>query len=251
MEFFDEFNWAVPTVFSDAIAKCKFEEGDVLYNSQKAYLDWGRARSEFLFSINVKYPRRTLRVTKGDTASVASSNWNSEVRIELRNFSDDKSAQIIETTQGALFSVLWKGGVSWLFGPQPLLPIFLKDLTDKKQARLYEAERRCKEEAKGAPYFIMACDPTKDISQKKHRDVLSILSEKFDCEFFQFSPKESGLNDWEKVFPVIKIHLYVIHEARYDELLGTLKDVLYKQLPNSTNDNFKIHRHGILVADTL
>ncbi len=37
MEFIQVFNWAVPTGFNDAIAQCRFDLGDSLYDTKKAY----------------------------------------------------------------------------------------------------------------------------------------------------------------------------------------------------------------------
>lgn len=44
MEFFSGFKWAVPGAFSDAVALCRFEEGDTLYDTKNAYNDdWEKA----------------------------------------------------------------------------------------------------------------------------------------------------------------------------------------------------------------
>ena len=42
--FLDGFLWAVPTAFSDPLAACRFEQGDILYDTKKAYEGtWGRS----------------------------------------------------------------------------------------------------------------------------------------------------------------------------------------------------------------
>ena len=37
MKYLEQFTWPVPKGFSDAVATCKFEQGDLLYNTCRAY----------------------------------------------------------------------------------------------------------------------------------------------------------------------------------------------------------------------
>jgi hypothetical protein len=37
MDFFPKFKWAVPHAFGDALAACRFEQGDILYDTLMAY----------------------------------------------------------------------------------------------------------------------------------------------------------------------------------------------------------------------
>jgi len=240
MEFFTRFSWAVPMVFSDAIADCKFEEGDIIYDSQSAYKEWGRVSESVRYCIQVKFPRRTLRVTKGKSETVALANWNSEVKIELKKFFDESSVQLIKTTQGRLFSLLWKGSLEILNEdqPNPSAPLFLKNVKEKLKETVSECEKR----ADNKPYFIMAYDPTNDTSLRHHLGVFSALKNDFGCELFQLSPKDSGFKDWEKISPVICTNLYVIDKGGYDDIFKTLKEALYE----GKKDRFRLKTHGIL-----
>jgi len=244
MEFFNGFSWAVPKVFSDAIANCKFEEGDILYNSQSAYKEWEKALESIRYCIKVKFPRRTLRVTKGKSETVPLANWNSEVKIELKKFFDESPIQLIKTTQGRLFSVLWKGDLEILNEdkPDPSPPLFLKNI--KKQ--LKETVSECEKIANKRPYFIMAHDPTNEVSLQKHLRIFPALSNNFGCELFQLTPEDSGFKSWEKIFPVICINLYIIDKGGYNDILKTLKKVLYNPSKGTTKDSFRLSTHGIL-----
>jgi len=244
MEFFSEFSWAVPTIFSDAIADCKFEEGDIIYDSQYAYQKWQRAIKSLKYSIKVKFPRRSLRVTKGKSETVALANWKSEVKIELNQFTNNEPIKRIETTQGRLFTLLWKGYLEILNDgePEPPPPLFLKDVKKK----LIETVEKCEQIADGKPYFIMAHDPTNKVSLQKHIDILSILKTYFGCDLIQLPPKKVGFNNWEKISPVICINLYVIGKNEPNNIFSSLKKVLYKPLESKKKDSFSIAAHGIL-----
>lgn len=244
MEFFSEFAWAVPTIFSDAIADCKFEEGDMIYDSQSAYQEWQRAIKSLKYSIKVKFPRRSLRVTKGKSETVALANWKSEVKIELKQFVNDEPIERIETTQGRLFSLLWKGDLEILNDgtPDPPPPLFLKDVKKK----LIEIVEKCEQIADGKPYFIMAHDPTNKVSLQKHISILSVLKINFGCDLVQLPPKKAGFINWEKISPVICINLYVIGKDEHNNILASLKKVLYKPSKSKKKDSFRIAAHGIL-----
>ena len=247
MEFFSEFSWAVPTVFSDAIADCKFEEGDILYDSQSAYQKWQTAIKSLKYCIKVKLPRRSLKITKGKSETVALANWKSEVRIELKHFVNNEPIKLIKTTQGKLFSLLWKGNLEILNDstPDPPPPFFLKDVKKK----LKETVQMCEQIADGKSYFIMAHDPTNKVSLQKHFDILSVLKINFGCELFQLYPKKAGFISWEKISPVICINLYVIGKGEYNNILASLKKVLYKPLKSAKKDSFRLLTHGILGPD--
>ena len=242
MEFFTRFSWAVPMVFSDAIANCKFEEGDIIYDSQPAYKEWRIASKSIRYGVQVKFPRRTLRVTKGKSDTVALANWNSEVKIELKKFFDEPSVQPINTTQGRLFSLLWKGSLEILNEdqPDPSPPLLLKDV--KKV--LEETVRECEKIVDNRPYFIMAHDPTNDVSFKHHLNIFSGLKKDFGCKLFQLAPENSGFKAWEKISPVICTNLYVIDKGGYDDISKTLKKELYKG--KGEKDGFRLRTHGIL-----
>ena len=52
MEFIEQFAWALPKAFRDAVATCSFQEGDMLYSSRRAYDDgvnWGMSQNMLIF----------------------------------------------------------------------------------------------------------------------------------------------------------------------------------------------------------
>ncbi len=63
MNFFSNFTWAVPKAFSDAVASCRFEEGDMLYDTPKAYeVDWEDAIKCTTHFLQVKFTAHAVPV---------------------------------------------------------------------------------------------------------------------------------------------------------------------------------------------
>lgn len=257
MDFFPGFKWAIPKAFSDAISNCRFEEGDIIYDSEFAYNEWKDSLLKTNYYVKIKYPKRTTRSLIPENSSVQKANWNSTIRFELMNF-HEKKKKIIETTQGALFSVLWKGDFSYLdfdnSNIKPaLLPFFLKNLIvkgEKGKSMLEEAIPKCRELASGKTFFIIPYDPTNDVSLKKHQDLREALSKGPNFKIIHLPPKESGLKSWEQVFPVITINLFIFEKSTYEEIEHVIKDTFYKPTANSRKQAFNLDRHGILQKGT-
>jgi hypothetical protein len=194
-----------------------------------------------------------LKVTKGKNKTVALANWDSEVKIELKSFFNNSSVKLIKTTQGKLFTLLWKGNLDILNGdmPNPSPPLFLKDVKEqiKGKAAKNLFEKKVIEYfriAKNKNYFISICDPTNKNSLEHHLNVFSALKEEYACQLFKLTPKESGFKNWENISPVISTHIYVIEKGEYSDIFETLKHVLYKPSSNSVKNNFSLSTHGIL-----
>lgn len=78
MEFFSNFTWAVPHAFSDAVGLCRFEEGDMLYDTAKAYEgEWGDAVKYINHSLQVRYPARATSGEKEKSGGIFEKNWSS------------------------------------------------------------------------------------------------------------------------------------------------------------------------------
>ena len=66
-DYFTCFDWAVPKAFKEPLASCRFEQGDILYDTPKAYEGtWADALQHLRFSIQIKSPARgtTSRLEK-------------------------------------------------------------------------------------------------------------------------------------------------------------------------------------------
>jgi hypothetical protein len=111
MEFFPGFRWAVPTAFAEAeaVSLCRFEDGDVIYDTRAAYDDeWGTASQQIEYSIQVLYPPRETGGREVDKKGVFKNSWRSEVKLTLRTHSEGTtglSASVPEPGALALLGV--------------------------------------------------------------------------------------------------------------------------------------------------
>ncbi|WP_152555566.1 hypothetical protein [Methylomarinum vadi] len=190
MDFFNGFSWAMPKAFADALAACQFEEGDTLYDTQKAYGgDWGDAKKHIHYHIQVREPARGSTGSREISGSVFNKNWDSEVFFELVNHKERVIPQFIRTTQGRLYSALWHGDLSLLDDklPNPKKPIQLRDVNKNLKDTIPFA----KELAGSNPVFVMARDFSNTISTTKHLNVKSTLHYNFGAANHSFNVGET------------------------------------------------------------
>lgn len=249
MEFFNGFTWAIPKAFSDAIAACKFEEGDILYDSPKAYeANWGEAVKHINHHIQVREPARGTSVS-GETQErlVFNKNWNSEVYFQLVSHKAKKEPQFIRTTQGKLYSALWHSDLSVFDDDQttPDLPLQLKDVSKK----LTDTKSCAKKLAGSKPVFVMARDLSNPISRNKHSTVKSTLHLKYGAVNHSVKVADSGIKDSDSILPTIDIVFFVMERGEYQEIHDALKAKLYTPGKDTTKDMFRLNAHGLLIAD--
>ena len=247
-EFFDGFAWGIPKAFSDAVAACWFEEGDMLYDTQKAYNgDWGTAVKQIHHIIQIREPARGLSTIPKESGSVFKKNWASEVYFELQSLHDNSIPKYIRTTQGRLYSALWHGDLSIVDkdAPEPKLPLQLREVTKKLEQTVSFA----KELAGANPVFVMARDLSNNISRIKHRKVKSALHSHYGASNHAFVPKKAGVKNWERVAPTIDVVFYIMKPAEHDDIHERLKSQLYVSAKEAKKDRFRLSTHGMLLAD--
>ena len=137
MDVFTGFAWALPKAFDDPLEKCRFERGDVLYDNPAAYEgDWTAARKTATRVLQVRLPQQgdTAKQDK-DATSVFADNWRRSAHVELFG-TGDLDGREIRTTQGRLYSFLWKDdeAVLDLDTPEPPLPLMAGDLRGHLEA---------------------------------------------------------------------------------------------------------------------
>ena len=130
MEYIDVFSWAVSEAFCEPLNKCRFELGDTLYDSRLAYEGaWEDALPHLTYGVQVLNPPRgpATKATQGEE-SVFESNWFQPVELALKRFRE-KTSESIKSTQGALYSLLWKGQLDILSAQEVNLPCFHETAT--------------------------------------------------------------------------------------------------------------------------
>ena len=245
MEFFSGFKWAVPVAFSDAVALCRFEEGDILYDTQKAYdEEWGNAGKHIEYSMQVRYP---VRVTSGASANeggVFSSNWKSEARVELYRHLEQVGVGQIETTQGRLYTALWKGDITVLKRDteEPQIPFTVQQVT----RNLTEASDTAGKLSSKYPVLVMARDLSNPISREKYSKFLWKLKKHLASEPQLLRPKSAGLNNWANVAPTIEIAFFITNGVSAEQLHNLVKEAVYVPAKDAARDMFRISAHGVI-----
>ena len=246
-EFFDGFTWAVPKAFSDAVTACRFEEGDILYDSQKAYTgEWGGSVEHINYSLQVYSPPRGSTAAVNVSGSVFGENWETEVTFELQNISGDESARFIQTTQGKLFTALWHGDLS-VFDDDlnAELPIRLKAVSKMLDLAIPAADSL----SKGKPTFIMARDLANSISKLKHMKISATLHSRFNAKLNAITPRKAGLNGRDRIAPTIDVVIFVMESGSLGEIYNAIKEQLYVPAENAKKDMFRLGAHGLLLLD--
>jgi hypothetical protein len=246
-DFFEGFTWAVPKAFSEAVKACRFEQGDILYDSQKAYAgEWDEAVKHINYSLQVRSPVRGTTASPSASGSVFGKNWDTEVTFELEDASGDEPKRFVETTQGRLFTALWHGDLS-IFGEDgnPKPPLQLKAVSKNLEQAIPVSESFTGEN----PVFIMARDAANTPSILKHRKVSAILRSRFKVEINAMSPRMAGLVKWDKVAPTIEIVFFVMDTGSPVEIHDALKALLYAPAKDAKKDMFRLRAHGLLIPN--
>jgi len=245
MEFFSNFNWAVPQAFSDAVALCRFEEGDVLYDTSKAYdSSWKEAIKHITHSLQVRYPARATSSEKEKVGGVFEKNWNSEVRIELYKKQEKVGVGQIKTTQGRLYTVLWKGDLAVLETDteEPPLPIKAKNVTKQ----LKGVKENALELSVGFPVFVMVRDRSNQVSREKYLKIYAKLKKHIFGNPEMLTPEKAGLKSWDTIAPTIEIAFFPVNGINREELELLIKEAVYVPSKNARKDMFRIGAHGMV-----
>lgn len=243
MEFFSGFSWAVPTAFGDAVALCRFEQGDTLYDTRKAYEEnWSEASKHIHQWLQVRYPAHAKTVAGESAGGIFEKNWNSEVRVDLYRNSKILSEGQIQTTQGRLYTALWTGNVDvlQLESEEPKVPLNVQDVNRK----LKDTRIKASELSKGFPVFVMA----RDLSNKNSKAKYSKISFKLKSHILSnpeiLNPKLAGIRDWNTVSPTVEIAFFPLINVNQEEVEVLIKDAVYVPSKDAKKEMFKIAAHG-------
>jgi hypothetical protein len=245
MDFLPGFKWAVPVAFSDAVAQCRFEEGDMLYDTHKAYDgEWGDASKHIEYSIQVRYPARASGGAGTSERDVFSKNWGSEIRVDLYRNLQKISAGQIETTQGRFYTAIWKGDMTILNldTDEPRKPVSVQQVTPK----LPEASDKAKKLSEKFPIFAMARDLSNPISREKYSKVFSKLKTHIIGDPRLLRPRDAGLSDWAIIAPTIEIAFFLSNGISAEKLHELVKEAVYSPAKGAAQDAFRISAHGVI-----
>lgn len=249
MNFFPQFKWAVPVAFSDAISACRFERGDIFYDNIKGYERWDEALKFLKYSIQVHYPERQGGISQQVSASIFKNNWSSEARLELTDYENNRAKKYVYTTQGRLFTLLWRGDLDVLDmnAQEPSCPLLLSDAKNRLKDTFCKFQKKALEKMSDPVLFAMPYDSVNAALEEKYLKISNKLKNTFDFICIELTPEEAGVCDWQDLSPTISFKCFSINTTDLQKVCDILKDVLYKSLNDSSKNRFDINRHGLLI----
>ena len=250
MELIEGFEWAVPRAFAGAVSACRFEQGDVLYSDGAAYGDGTGPGSRF--ALQVLDPPKTARALSAEAeGNRFEANWSSPVELDLIDCQNGETRRCT-TTQGRLFSCLWRGDRDQLDarGAEPEPPLSQRDL----HRRLAEAQPGVEAAFRASPggglkgafsLYLAALDESSEASRAKARAVEAVLRSDFDALALLLAPSESGLSGADRLHPALRVQGLAMVGAEPGAVEERLRDLLYGGAGGA--GRFSLARHGLLV----
>lgn len=193
----------------------------------------------------MKHPARVSGGATEKGAGVFGSNWGSEVRIDLYKNLEKIGVGQIHTTQGRLYTALWKGDITVLEkeSEEPVVPLSAQDLTKT----LDQATEKAKELSVGYPVFVMARDLSNPVSREKFLKILTALKKHLHNQPSILVPKKTGLIKFENIAPTVDIAFFPMNGTSAEELHELVKKAVYVPAKNAKKEKFRISTHGIIV----
>ena len=247
--FFQDFAWAVPLAFADPISDCHFELGDTLYENAAAYTEpWSKNRKTFGQAIQVLAPARGVAgkaLSQDDSA--LNDSWHQEVKLDLHDLKKQTSKTII-TTQGRLYTLLWKGDqkVLDITTKSPKIPSPASGL----KKHFSDAASFFQKELLPDPATVYFCTLT-DAAAGTYREKYFKMKIKLEQEFSTTSQlkqaNELGLG--VEFFPTVQVAYFEMKNTSKEAVEIALQDVLYKPSAQrkTTGTRFRLQAHGLLI----
>jgi len=255
--FFEGFCWAVPVAFVDAVAVCHFGQGDVLYDTELAYVGpWSEARNHIRYSVQVKYPSRGRSESIAVSEAAFKTNWHSPIEFEITDYALG-STTTVRTTQGRLYSLLRTGEIAILNeqipNPMPTLhaELFRAMKREGEPARIAGALRSLVARPLGGCVFAMPYDPCYALLREKHLVVKYALEAEAPTSVHVVSPEQLGVSLDNYCAPTLRVAAFLVSCNDPLRINAVLKEGLYKPesaLP-AEKQRFDVTRHGILYPD--
>ncbi len=253
--FFPCFAWAVPMAFAEPINGCHFELGDTLYENEAAYTEaWSKDRPTLGRAIQVLVPARGVagkasvqkdKTSVADDSSLADS-WFQEVEFDLHDLATQKSEKIT-TTQGRLYTLLWKGDFK-ILDPKindPVMPASASKLK-KQLPQAADLIQKGHLSSPGSVKFFVPTDSAAGLYREKYLKIKNKLESEFETKSEVFSANKLGLTD--EFFPTVEIAFFEMVNTTAEIVEQELQTVLYKPsgLRKTTESRFRLHAHGLL-----
>ncbi len=246
--FFPNFTWAISRAFADPLSTCRFEQGDTLYEDEAAYQQsWSETIKTAGRAIQVLSPSRGVSSkSPGQDDSAFAENWQQEVVFDLHQLNIGHS-ETITTTQGRLYTLLWRGEPKILDKAVDAPPVPQQVSALKKL--LPDAVKFFQTELMPDPNlirFLLPCDLAAGLYHDKYLNVKKKLESEFSTTV-QLEPAGS-LGGQQDFLPTVHVAAFTMRETTAEQVERALQDVLYK--PSATRKGvarFRLKTHGLLL----
>ena len=253
-EFFDGFAWAIPSAFADSLGTCRFEQGDILYDTKKAYQGtWGESLPHISYSIQIKSPPRgSATKSQKKEKSVFTDYWNQRVIFDLTDHKRRKTQQVT-TTQGRLYTLLWTNDVRTLDEEtdDPLIPTLATDIVRDLSKTADYFKRTVAQTMDNGTIFLMPYDRSRRLLRVKFSKVTKEFSKRFLNRIVHLvTPEEAGLRSQNGFAPTIRIACFCVANESTSAVKEAVKEALYTPAKEkkTTKKQFRISAHGHLEA---
>lgn len=267
-EWFEAFAWPVPRAFAAALAAPRFEQGDVLFRDRLGYGPLTDPIPVGLEAIQVLSPARSATRSDPEASGRADRRraaWNAEVVIE-RVAVDEGRARVQVSTQGRLFTALWRGDADWLAPDHepPPLPRLARELHGVLEtAREAFTARGLPEPGPRGCRFLFVTDTSSDASLTKARIIEEALATLGRIDALSLTPAEAGVEDGDAYHPALQVRGCFLDRGDEDAVREALRAALYggaaaersRDAPPAEEEpadeapgsgRFSLARHGLL-----
>lgn len=250
-DYFDGFSWALPSAFADALALCRFEQGDVLYDTKRAYEgEWASALRHIRHRVEVTFPLRGGGVKNSESEDSAfEGNWNSQLVIRLVDHRASSEREVT-TTQGNLYSLLWKGDVGVLDGQSLPPPLGARHLLAKLHLVLASLRSGNARTMSSGTVFLLPFDHTSRLLRSKLRTISTAL-QTLDAKCGVAAVKDLELQGADAFAPTTCVVWFAMSsEHKPEAITNLLKRHLHKPSKDkkTARENFNLKTHGLLAS---
>ena len=248
--FLPNFSWAVPVAFSDALGACQFSRGDTLYSSSFAYRKWDDEfykLAQGLHAIKVLSPEAK---PSPPSPGLFQSNWNSPTEVEFYKPVGQDGAKRLSTTQGRIYSLLWRGNTSVLdlttsAPPIPFQANFLLKCLSGAESSVRQLI--LEEEPNAKYFFVLPHDVCSQLLEEKYQKLVYGLGRTRHISELGIPATRLPITEAEHLVPTLSLKAFVFLDEDEGVIKERLKDLLYVQTGNrkSKDDKFRLNAHGL------
>ncbi len=242
-EKIEGFEWFVHQAFKNSVAQCKFEEGAIIYRHPPKGNNWGKEIQHIEYFIQIKSPSRSS-INNANDLNGFHKNWNSKVIFQKIYPNEPHKNKEIITSQGKLFTFLWKN-LDYCLDDKTIIPPVINSIPTKC------IDYYCIKNDIPLNHcaFVIITDSVNNLLISKRRLIHESLLNNFEIYTKRYETEKVinkyELNLWEdnEISPTIGVESFIINSQNIEEIHETLKKVLFK----GEKDKFNINVHGLLI----